>query len=108
MGPYAAVAAGNLYAHQSARDMAVDLQLALESRAVIDQAKGILMERHELTADHAFQLLAQVSMNSNRTRCGTRIVIRALAERGQPAPAHVVEESHEPVSQSPGRVPRLR
>jgi GAF domain-containing protein len=64
--PYAAVAAGNLYAYQSARDMADNLQLALESRSVIDQAKGILMERYKLTADRAFQLLARVSMDSNR------------------------------------------
>jgi GAF domain-containing protein len=63
---YAAVAAGNLYAYQSARDMADNLQLALESRSVIDQAKGILMERYKLTADRAFQLLARVSMDSNR------------------------------------------
>ena len=65
-GPYAAVAAGNLYAYRSARDMADNLQTALESRAVIDQAKGILMERHKLTADQAFQLLARASMHSNR------------------------------------------
>jgi GAF domain-containing protein len=64
--PYAAVAAGNLYAYQSARDMADNLQAALESRAVIDQAKGILMERYKLTADRAFQLLARASMDSNR------------------------------------------
>jgi len=64
--PYAAVAAGNLYAYQSARDMADNLQAALESRAVIDQAKGILMERHKLTADQAFQLLARASMTTNR------------------------------------------
>jgi len=64
--PYAAVAAGNLYAYQSARDMAENLQTALESRAVIDQAKGILMERHKLTADQAFQALAQASMHTNR------------------------------------------
>ena len=64
--PYAAVAAGNLYAYQSARDMAENLQTALETRAVIDQAKGILMERHKLTADQAFQLLARASMTSNR------------------------------------------
>jgi GAF domain-containing protein len=63
--PYAAVAAGNLYAYQSARDLAENLQTALESRAVIDQAKGILMERHKLTADQAFQLLAQASMMTN-------------------------------------------
>jgi GAF domain-containing protein len=65
-GPYAAVAAGNLYAYQSARDMADNLQIALESRAVIDQAKGVLMERYKLTADQAFQLLAQASMGANK------------------------------------------
>lgn len=64
--PYAAVAAANLYAYQSARDMAANLQIALESRAVIDQAKGILMERYKLTADQAFQLLARASMTTNK------------------------------------------
>ncbi len=64
--PYAAVAAGNLYAYRTARDLADNLKVALESRAVIDQAKGILMERHKLTADQAFQALARISMQSNR------------------------------------------
>jgi len=64
--PYAAVATGNLYAYQSARDMAANLQTALESRAVIDQAKGILMERYKMTPDQAFQALARVSMHTNR------------------------------------------
>jgi AmiR/NasT family two-component response regulator len=45
--------------------MAENLQLALESRAVIDQAKGILMERYQLTPDQAFQALARVSMHTN-------------------------------------------
>ena len=65
-GPYAAVAASNLYAYQRARDMADNLQTALESRAVIDQAKGVLIERYKLTPDQAFQLLARASMNANR------------------------------------------
>ena len=64
--PYAAVAAGNLHAYQSARDMADNLQTALESRAVIDQAKGILIERFKLTPDQAFQQLARASMLTNR------------------------------------------
>ena len=71
--PYAAVAAGNLFEYQTARELADNLQRALESRAVIDQAKGILMERHKLTADQAFQLLAHVSMQAN-------VKVRAIAE----------------------------
>jgi GAF domain-containing protein len=64
--PYAAVAAGNLHAYLSARDRADNLQIALEARGVIDQAKGILMDRHKLTADQAFQVLTQMSMKTNR------------------------------------------
>jgi GAF domain-containing protein len=64
--PYAAVAAGNLHAYQSAQDRADNLQTALETRGVIDQAKGILMARHKLTADQAFQILVRMSMKTNR------------------------------------------
>jgi GAF domain-containing protein len=64
--PYAAVAVANMHAYDDARAMADNLQRALESRAVIDQAKGILMERHKIPADQAFQILARVSMHSNR------------------------------------------
>jgi GAF domain-containing protein len=64
--PYAAIAVGNMHAYQSARSMADNLQVALKSRAVIDQAKGILMERYKLTADRAFQVLSRASMSSNR------------------------------------------
>jgi GAF domain-containing protein len=65
-GPYAAVAAGNLHAYRSARENADNLRAALETRSVIDQAKGILMDRHKLTADQAFRVLAQMSMKTNR------------------------------------------
>ncbi len=41
-------------------------QVALETQGVIDQAKGILMARHKLTADQAFQVLAQMSMKADR------------------------------------------
>ncbi|TFV55197.1 ANTAR domain-containing protein [Geodermatophilus sp. DF01-2] len=43
-----------------------DLRQAVSSRDVIGQAKGILMERHRLTADQAFQVLARVSQQTNR------------------------------------------
>ncbi|RBY98135.1 antitermination regulator [Blastococcus sp. TF02-8] len=71
---YAAVVAGNMLAYEQARDHARNLELALESRAVIDQAKGILMERFRLTADQAFQALARLSMETNTK-------VRAVAQR---------------------------
>jgi GAF domain-containing protein len=73
-GPYAAVAAGNLYAYRTAMDDAENMRVALRTRAVIDQAKGIIMERHKVTADQAFQLLARESMNTNQK-------VQAIAER---------------------------
>ena len=64
--PYAGVAVANMYAYLDAWNLADNLQKALDSRAVIDQAKGILMERHKLTAEQAFQVLARTSMQTNR------------------------------------------
>ncbi|MCU1671033.1 MAG: uncharacterized protein JWP40_3960 [Blastococcus sp.] len=62
---YAVVPVSNMYLYESAVERAEHLQAALDSRAVIDQAKGILMERFTLTADQAFQALARISMDSN-------------------------------------------
>ncbi len=64
--PYAAVSIVNMHSYQGARDLADNLQAAMQSRSVIEQAKGILIERHKLTPDQAFQALAQASMHSNR------------------------------------------
>ena len=64
--PYAGVAVANMYAYQDARNLADNLQKALDSRAIIDQAKGILMERHKVTAEQAFEVLVRISMQTNR------------------------------------------
>jgi AmiR/NasT family two-component response regulator len=37
----------------------------MESRAVIDQAKGILMARDRCSADEAFEVLKRISQNRN-------------------------------------------
>ena len=49
--PYAAVAVAvdNMHAYQSAQNTANHLRIALETRGVIDRARGILMARHRLT-----------------------------------------------------------
>jgi AmiR/NasT family two-component response regulator len=74
----------NMHAYQGARTLADNLAVALESRAVIDQAKGILMERLKLTADQAFQALATVSMHSNTK---VRDVADHLVQTGEFPPA---------------------
>ncbi len=56
-----------------------DLQVALGSRDVIGQAKGILMERYKLRADDAFLLLARVSQRTNRKLVE---IARELTETG--------------------------
>ena len=71
---YAAVAVANMQAYQDAVRHGEHLQTALQSRAVIDQAKGILMERYKLSADQAFQMMATLSMETN-------IKVREIAER---------------------------
>jgi GAF domain-containing protein len=62
----AGAALTNMDALQDARDLADHLQKAMEFRSVIEQAKGVLIERYRLTADQAFRLLAEASMHANR------------------------------------------
>jgi hypothetical protein len=80
---YAVVPVSNMYLYESAVDRAANLQAALDSRAVIDQAKGILMERFRFTPDQAFRALAQVSMQTNRK---VREVAERLVETGELPP----------------------
>lgn len=42
------------------------LRTALDSRELIGQAQGILMERHKLTGAQAFTALTRVSSHTNR------------------------------------------
>ena len=62
---YAVVPVSNMYLYESALERAEHLRTALDSRAAIDQAKGILMERYKLSADQAFSRLARLSMETN-------------------------------------------
>jgi GAF domain-containing protein len=63
---YAAVAVANAGLYASTAQLAAHLQRALDSRAVIDQAKGILMSRQGMSADAAFDLLSKQSQAANR------------------------------------------
>jgi len=66
---FAAQAAGALrLATRQARDTALLVQLeeALNSRSVIDQAIGVLIARHQLTGTQAFDLLRRQSQTTQR------------------------------------------
>jgi AmiR/NasT family two-component response regulator len=41
------------------------MRRAMASRAVLEQAKGILMERYKITPEQAFTLLTHASQRSN-------------------------------------------
>ena len=59
-----AVATATLY--MESYELSRQLQQAMESRAVIEQAKGILMAAQRCTPDAAFNILVRASQNQNR------------------------------------------
>jgi GAF domain-containing protein len=63
---YAAVAVHNMHLYESTRDQAEHLDIAMQTRAVIEQAKGILMGQRRCDAKEAFNLLAAASQRANR------------------------------------------
>jgi GAF domain-containing protein len=63
---YGAVAVANAVSYSSAADAARNLRAAMEHRAVIEQAKGILIGSTGCDEDEAFHLLVQQSQHENR------------------------------------------
>lgn len=61
-----AVAVVNADAHHRVSEQARNMQLAMESRAVIEQAKGVLMAQRRVDADAAFEILRDASQRYNR------------------------------------------
>ncbi|MGY1780160.1 ANTAR domain-containing protein [Geodermatophilus sp. SYSU D01036] len=58
----------------------VHLTVALDSRDVIGQAKGVLMERYRITPDAAFGILVRASQDTGRK---VRDVARLVTETGE-------------------------
>ena len=63
---YAAIALANHSLYSSAVNLSAHLQTAMQSRAVIEQAKGVLMAMLHCSAEEAFQHLATQSQHANR------------------------------------------
>ncbi|MBB5111303.1 AmiR/NasT family two-component response regulator [Micromonospora echinospora] len=75
---YAAVALANAHLYESTSTLAQQMREAMRSRAVIEQAKGIIMGQRRCSADEAFTLLAKLSQDTNRK---LRDVAEALVAR---------------------------
>ncbi len=62
----ASIVVSNAQAYWTAFDLSRNLTKAMETRAVIEQAKGVLMSTHRIDADAAFDVLRERSQASNR------------------------------------------
>lgn len=65
-GAQAAIVLANAQAYWDAHQLSQNLATAMQSRAVIEQAKGILMGAQRCSADEAFQILVRASQRENR------------------------------------------
>lgn len=81
---WVALAVGNAdLAARTVEDLA-NMRLAMESRSIIEQAKGMLMERHRINENDAFTKLTRTSQNTNvklRDIAAQLIETRVLPER---------------------------
>jgi GAF domain-containing protein len=79
-GGYAAVALANAHLYGATADLAEHMRKAMEHRAVIEQAKGIIMGERRCSPDEAFAILSKISQDSNRK---LRDVAAALVSRAE-------------------------
>ena len=78
---YAGVAIANAYLYGATATHARQLEEALTNRAVIEQAKGIIMVQRRCSADEAFQTLARASQQANRKLRDIATDLVAAAQR---------------------------
>lgn len=62
---HVAVAVANAVTHSESARFADEMQAAMASRAVIEQAKGAIMAQNRCSPDQAFAILRQASMGRN-------------------------------------------
>jgi GAF domain-containing protein len=84
---YAAVALANAHRYDTTASLAQHMQAAMASRAVIEQAKGIIMGRRRCGPEEAFAVLARVSQSSNRKLRDVAADLVADVQRGSRPPA---------------------
>jgi GAF domain-containing protein len=80
----------NAEIYGACRQMTDNLQLALEGRAIIEQAKGVLHAKLAVSPDEAFELLRRSSQNTNQK---VRVIAAQLV-RGEIDPRQLRGQSH--------------
>ena len=63
---YAGVTVANAALYTSTAELAEQMRTAMQTRSVIEQAKGVLMERHGYSDYTVFKALSTLSQRSNR------------------------------------------
>ncbi|GIM89970.1 GAF and ANTAR domain-containing protein [Paractinoplanes toevensis] len=76
---YAAVALTNAHLYDAQTNLAQQMQTAMQSRAVIEQAKGIIIGSRHCTAEEAFAILTRISQDTNRKLRDVAIALVASA-----------------------------
>lgn len=69
--------------HESLEDCQAEVQhlrAQVQTRSVIDQAKGLLIAKHGCTSERAFQMLTEASQRENRK---LRDIAKAMVEGAQ-------------------------
>ncbi len=72
---YAEVAMANAYLYNAQTTLAQHMEIAMRSRAVIEQAKGIIMGDRRCSADEAFAILTKLSQDTNRKLRDVAVVL---------------------------------
>jgi GAF domain-containing protein len=79
---YAAVVVANAHLYATTSTLADRINDAIKTRAVIEQAKGVLVAQQHVTPDEAFNILARASQVGNRKLHDIARAIVAGAEEG--------------------------
>jgi GAF domain-containing protein len=78
---YAAVALANAHLYEASATLAEQMQAAMEHRAVIEQAKGILIGGRGCTSEEAFVILRKLSQDTNRKLHDVAAALVAQAQK---------------------------
>ena len=81
-----AVAVANAEAHHQLGEQARNMRIAMESRSVIEQAKGVLMAQQRVDAEQAFEILRAASQRANRKLRDIAAGVVASTQPGDRAP----------------------